>query len=98
VKIKFVDIKNELLRHCIIHLINEDIINETHKNNGVIDLTLKINGHELNMLKWFNKMDKEINREVENKAFELVEEKLNNIEIEFYEIIDEAREKIRIKI
>ena len=96
-KIKFVDIKNELLRHCIIHLINEDIINETHKNNGVIDLTLKINGHELNMLKWFNRMEKEIDRSIEDKAFELVEDKLNNVESEFYDIVDEAREKIKLR-
>lgn len=99
-KIKFDKIKNELLRHVIIHGIStnkkkgDELIAETHKNGGRVDLELKLNGFELPILSWFNRLDRDIDRMVEKKAHEMVTEKLNDVESEFYEIIQEARDKI----
>jgi hypothetical protein len=100
-KIKFADIKNELLRHCIIHcttkLVKEkgnELISRTHEDDGRIELTMIANGIKLPVLEWFNRLDVEIDRQVANKAHEIVGEKLNDIEDEFNEIIEDAKERI----
>lgn len=99
-KFNFHEIKDELLKHCIIHLISRDfkvsdkIISETHKNDGMIDLTFTLNGVELPILEWFNRLASNIESQVEERAEEMIRESLNDIENDFSEIVDDARDKI----
>lgn len=99
-KISFHEITDELLRHCIIHLISRDktigdkIISDTHKDDGMIDLTFIMNGIELPILEWFNRLASNIESQVEERAEEMIRESLNDIENDFSEIVDDARDKI----
>jgi hypothetical protein len=103
-KISFHDIINELLRHSIIHLISRDedtgnkIIADTHKNNGMIDITFTINGVELPVLEWFNRLDIEIERMVEKKAEEIMNEKLFEVDDSFNDIISNIKDHLRKKV
>ena len=104
-KIKFADIRNELLSNCILHTISRDnaigdrFIEDTHKNKGVMNLklTAKIEGDvsiELPLEKWFEKLDGELERWVKEKAKELIDEKLFDIEDEFTVIMQDVRERM----
>lgn len=101
-EINFSDIKNELLRHCIIHLISrkefknegDEVINKTHENNGNCDLVFKINGIEFPILKWFNRLDEHIEDRIKERTEEMINEKLIEIEDQFTEIIEDIREKV----
>ena len=99
-KFNFHEIKNELLKHCIIHLISRDketgdkIISDTHKNDGMVDLILTVNGVDLPILEWFNRLDSNIESNVKDKAEEMISESLMDVEDAFNEIIEDARNKI----
>lgn len=104
-KIKFSDIKNELLRHCVIHCLSKmneplskEFIADVHKNDGEMKLKLfaDIDGSivELALESWFGRLEEHYNETLIEKAEEIVKLKFYDLEKKFDEIIEGVREKL----
>lgn len=104
-KLKFDEIKNELLRFCVIHCLSKmdeplskEFISDVHKNDGEMDLKLfaDIDGSivELSLDSFFDRLDENYHSAIKEKAEEIIKDKLYDMEEKHSEIMEKMNEYV----
>ena len=86
------------LIHLVMHCLTETIIDEikgktNYDNDGMVDLCLTINGHELNVEKFMENWQSQVSGMILEEANDLIHDKCVNLSDLIYDVTEAVKEK-----
>ena len=97
-KIEYDKVRDTLFGHCFLTAITKANILNSRVGPFEYDVKLTLNGVELPLLKTFVEFEKQVDRMVNERAMNIVSEKLDIIEFNISDLFKEIEDKIRTKL